>query len=73
MRRIEISKAIRHHMCAVKQGIHRHAVYYPELFEVFQDVSVEDGQVLVEADVSQEMAGLLVPMPFTFRTSHSHA
>jgi hypothetical protein len=36
-------------------------VYYSELFEVFQDVPVEDGQVLVEADVSQEMAGLLVP------------
>ena len=39
----------------------RNGVYYPELFEVFQDVPVEDGQVLVEADVSQEMTGLLVP------------
>jgi hypothetical protein len=61
MRRIEISKAIRHHMCAINQGIHRHAVYYPELFEVFEYVAVEDGQVLAETDVSKEMAGLLVP------------
>jgi hypothetical protein len=42
------------------EGI-RKGVYYIELFEVFQDVPVENGQVLVEADVSQEMAGLLVP------------
>ena len=61
MRRIEISKAICHHLCGINQGIHRHAVYYPELVEVFQDVPVEDGHVLVEADVSEEVAGLLVP------------
>jgi hypothetical protein len=36
-------------------------IYYPELFEVSQDVPVEDGQLLFEAYVSQEMAGLLVP------------
>jgi len=36
-------------------------IYYPKLFEVFQDVPVENGQVLVEANVSEEMAGLLVP------------
>ena len=60
MRRIEISKAICHHILAINQGIYRHAVYYPELSEVFQDVPVEDGQVVVEANVSQEMAGLLV-------------
>ena len=42
------------------QGV-GNSVYYPELFEVFQDVPVEDGQVLVEPDVSEKMAGLLVP------------
>jgi hypothetical protein len=29
-------------------------VYHPSLFEVFEDVPIEDGHVLVEADVSQE-------------------
>jgi hypothetical protein len=41
------------------QGV-GNGVYYSELFEVFEYVPVEDGQVLVEADVSEEMAGLLV-------------
>jgi hypothetical protein len=36
-------------------------IYYPQLFEVFQDVSVKNGQVLIETDVSQEVASLLVP------------
>ena len=36
-------------------------IYYPEPFQVLEYVPVEDGQVLVEADVSQEMTGLLVP------------
>ena len=40
MRRIEISKAICHHLCAINQGIHGNDVYYPELFEVSQDVPV---------------------------------
>ena len=38
MRRIEISKAIRHHSPAINQGIGKHTVYYPELFEVFENV-----------------------------------
>jgi hypothetical protein len=64
MRRIEISKAICRHILAINQGIYRHAVYYPEPFEVFQDVPVEDGQVLVEPDVSHEVPSLPVPEPF---------
>ena len=38
MRRIEISKAICHHILAINQGIHRHSVYHPKLFEVFENV-----------------------------------
>ena len=45
------------------QGV-GNTVYYPEPFQVLEYVPVENGQVLVEADVSQEVAGLFVADAF---------
>jgi len=47
-------------------------VYYPELFEVFQDMPVENGQVLVEADVSQENLGNVLVFTLNVQTKNQH-